>query len=224
MLVLVRKLLDKSADIINKLSRCVYQYPDEKRTMKWLLDNGDTKFRLDYDLDQNSVVFDLGGYNGQWASDMFSKYCCNILIFEPVEIFAQNIKDRFSNNPNIRVIQKGLSGADKVTGMSNSLDSSSMYKGHLVEDVTLVRAIDYFKKYNIHRIDLMKINIEGGEYDLLEHLIATNFIKNIVNLQIQFHDFVPKAEERMRNIQDDLGKTHKLTYQYEYVWENWLLK
>ena len=70
----------------------------------------------------------------------------------------------------------------------------------------------------------MKINIEGGEYDLLEHLIETGFVKNIFDLQIQFHDFIPNARGRMENIQKKLKKTHKLSYQYEFVWESWKLK
>ena len=70
---------------------------------------------------------------------------------------------------------------------------------------------------------MIKINIEGSEYDLLEHLIETYFIANIGNIQVQFHNFIDNAKERMRNIQTNLAKTHKLTYQYEFVWENWKL-
>jgi len=45
------------------------------------------------------------------------------------------------------------------------------------------------------------------------------------NLQIQFHDFIiDNANERMENIQTQLAKTHKITYQYKFVWENWEIK
>jgi len=70
----------------------------------------------------------------------------------------------------------------------------------------------------------MKINIEGSEYDLLEHLLETNYVKIIKNIQVQFHDFVPNAEKRMKRIQEKLQKTHYLTYQYPFVWENWRIK
>ena len=33
------------------------------------------------DLNEKSVVFDIGGYNGQWTSEIFSKYCCAFSIF-----------------------------------------------------------------------------------------------------------------------------------------------
>lgn len=67
----------------------------------------------------------------------------------------------------------------------------------------------------------MKINIEGGEYDLLEHLIVSGFVRNIDNIQVQFHDFVDDAEHRMAVIHKNLAKTHRLSYQYPLVWENW---
>ena len=74
-------------------------------------------------------------------------------------------------------------------------------------------------------VDLIKINIEGGEYEVLESLIADNKLSMFKNLQIQFHDFIiENAKERMSKIQQELAKTHVLTYQYEFVWENWKLK
>ena len=87
-----------------------------------------------------------------------------------------------------------------------------------------VRAADFIAGQSISRIDLMKINIEGGEYDLLEHLIDSGVIGAIADVQVQFHDFVPHAEKRMEEIQRRLSETHELTWQYKFIWENWKLK
>ncbi len=32
------------------------------------------------------------------------------------------------------------------------------------------------------------------------------------------------TEEEIKKFQDQLSKTHALTYQYEFVWENWKLR
>jgi hypothetical protein len=73
-------------------------------------------------------------------------------------------------------------------------------------------------------VDLMKINIEGGEYELLEHLIARGLTKRIRNIQVQFHeDVMAGAAGRMERIQSRLAETHHLTYQERFVWENWEL-
>lgn len=218
----ISKVLNRLGYQLIRASRLFYVSSQEKRCVPWFLDKGDKTLRLDYPLNENSVVFDLGGYEGQWASDIFSKYCCFIHVFEPVEKFFNKIEQRFSKNEKIFVHQFGLSNDNKKEKISIDGDSSSSFKTKDAgEYIELVSAIDFIKKHEISIIHLMKINIEGGEYDLLEHLVESGFINNILNIQVQFHDFVPNAEERMNNIQRQLSKTHSLTYQYPFVWENW---
>lgn len=73
----------------------------------------------------------------------------------------------------------------------------------------------------IKNINLLKINIEGGEYDLLEHIIQHNLQEKIENIQVQFHKNIDDSECRRKNIQQLLKKTHVLTYNYDFIWENW---
>ena len=40
-------------------------------------------------------------------------------------------------------------------------------------------------------------------------------------LQIQFHNFIPNAEKLREDIREDFSKTHHLTYDYYFIWENW---
>ena len=109
--------------------------------------------------------------------------------------------------------------------MGLAKDGSSVFKpGQEIQQIQLVRAADFIQQNDISTIDLIKINIEGCEYDLLDHLIESGISGDIVNIQVQFHPFVPDAETRMKRIQDQLSRTHRLTYQYPFVWENWKRK
>ena len=181
--------------------------------------------RIDYDLNSHSLVFDLGGYRGQWASDIFSKYQCSVYIFEPVTLYAKKIKERFKLNGKIRVYYFGLSNANRFINLHLSEDGTSEFRnsGKVIKG-KLIDYVEFIEKERIKQIDLMKLNIEGGEYDLLEYMINSGRIRNVKNLQIQFHSFVPNAKTRMQNIQSQLKKTHELTYQYEFIWENWKLR
>lgn len=224
---IINKILIKLRNkIIGKISHLLKNNKNEdaqtKRVIPWFEIDGDKTLRLNYPLNSSSLVIDAGGFEGQWSSDIFSKYECNILIFEPVNKFAQQIKERFANNKKITCYNVGLSNKDATSNISLIDNSSSLFKENKdQEEVVLVNASTFLRNKKIESIDLLKINIEGGEYDLLENLIENNLVKNIKNIQVQFHDFVPKAEERMKNIQEKLKKTHHLTYQYEFVWENW---
>lgn len=73
-------------------------------------------------------------------------------------------------------------------------------------------------------IDLMKINIEGGEYALLPHLIDTGVISRVRNIQIQFHELDVDSAEKRESIICALRKTHKRDWCYEFVWESWSLQ
>lgn len=222
---LLRRVLFLFAAGLNALGVRIYESPMEKRVKPWFAADGDQLLMLEHNLTPESIVFDMGGYNGQWSSDIFAKYCCFVHVFEPVPQFAENIKRRFAGNKKIKVYPFGLAERSYSTKIALSQNGSSIFKeGALQVDIDLVRAVDFLSDNQIDHIDLMEINIEGGEYALLEHLIECGYITKIKNVQVQFHDFVPDAAQRMAEIHKNLEKTHFLTYQYPFVMENWQIK
>ncbi len=207
--------------IIHRSYRQIFPTDHDRERKRWYSDGGE-KLRFDYDLNKNSLVIDLGGYKGQWASDIYARYNCRVLVFEPVERFANNIKKRFEQNPKITVFSLALGANQRQEKISLNETSSSIYLDAKekvsiqVEDVASFFAIN-----KIVGVDLLKINIEGGEYELMPRLIETGIIQTINNIQIQFHNISHDSEKRMDEIFHALSKTHSPTYQYKFVWENW---
>lgn len=217
----VGHILGGIGGLITEISKRVYG----KDMAKWFIDEGDKNLRSDYPLDGNSIAFDLGGYEGFWASEISSKFCCKVYVFEPVLQFAEKIRKRFILNKNIFVFDFGLSGTNKIEKISIDNDRSSIYKpGKNFQTIKLVDIEEFMKSNSIEKIDLMKINIEGGEYDLLDKMIETGLTQKVRYFQIQFHDYFKGAHERRRKILDELATTHELMWNYEWVWESWQLK
>ena len=212
----------------------IYQPPQstsEKNKKEWYEINGDANLRLEYDLNESSVVFDIGGFIGDWCAEISARYSSNIFVFEPVNEFYSQLTRRFSKNSKIKIFQFGLSSSDVQLEMSVMSEASSAFRTkNLVhttsykETVKLKSIIGFITANAIQHIDLMKINIEGGEYELLETLISSGVIKQIDNIQIQFHDFITDAESKMKYLKLKLSETHELTYEYVFVWENWRRK
>lgn len=116
---------------------------------------------------------------------------------------------------------------DKTETKKISLDKngSSIYKnGKNNLEIKVIDILEWWEKENIQKIDLIKINIEGGEYSLLKRMIDTGLVKKCENIQVQFHKFIPNAIELRTEIRTLLSKTHTLTYDYPFVWENWQIK
>ena len=223
---------------IKKAIKILINYDSKKRTMTpndliqrervlpWFAVKGDETLRLDYDLNEKSVVFDVGGYKGEFAGDIFCKYNATIYVFEPIQSFFQIIKNKFVNNQKVKIYNFGLAGKDEEMQISMSDNSSSVFlKTEASETIQLKSIVNFIQENNIQAVDLIKLNIEGGEYELLEALIDNNLIGIFKNIQVQFHDFLLEdGKERMHKIQENLSKKHQITYQYEFVWENWQLK
>ena len=196
-----------------------------RRCRSWFDIDGDTTLRLEYPLNEKSVVFDLGGYKGQWASDIFSKYCCNVYVFEPVRAFYETLERRFQHNRKIKTFPFGLAEENKRVVLGVDKDRSSMFKGRDEGEVIALHSFkEFVDTHQIRNVDLIKINIEGAEYDLLDSIIEEGLQTRISNIQVQFHDFVPYAEKRMKAIQEMLERTHEMTWQYPFVWENWRIQ
>ena len=197
-----------------------------KSVSRWFRDRGDTQLRLNYpDLTSESVVFDLGGYRGQFASDIHSRYRSEVFVFEPYGPFFQNLSQRFSGNPRIHVFPFALGSRDESQKLFFDDDATSLYRETGRSEVIQIKNFESFvRAHSIESIDLIKINIEGAEYDFLEGVISKGLQPMLRNIQVQFHKDVRNARQRMLAIREALLKTHRLTYSYEFVWDNYQLR
>ncbi|BCX12979.1 MAG: hypothetical protein KatS3mg067_1917 [Thermosynechococcus sp.] len=195
---------------------------------RWFKDKGDETLRLNYPLTAHSTVVDIGGYLGDFADAIHSRYGCRVLVFEPVEEYYRQCLERFAANPKIEIHNYGLGAQDANRPIEIKGDGSS-FIGELStpqpQRLAQLRRVDKaLEALGVHNVDLMKINIEGGEYDLLDTLITTGWVNHVRFLQIQFHHFVPNANERRRAIREKLSATHVEMWNYEFVWESWVAK
>jgi len=196
---------------------------------RWFRDRGDENLRLDYpDLDENSVVFDLGGYKGDFAQAINEKYGCKVYLFEPHPEFFRICVDRFLLNTKVVPLNYGLSDKNGVFTLSDTADGSSFLNPNHFNaegiECEVKEILSTLIKLGVAEIDLMKINIEGGEYPLLSHMASQSALTMVNQYQIQFHTFIDDAESMRDEIVRALSKTHDQTWCYTFVWENWKRK
>tara|TARA_R110000782_G_scaffold196841_1_gene286109 strand:- start:239 stop:1993 length:1755 start_codon:yes stop_codon:yes gene_type:complete len=197
---------------------------------KWFSERGDFTHNLNCDLTKDSIVFDVGGYAGEWAERIYNKYKCTIYVFEPVKEFYDNIVERFKGNNKIKPFHIGLGNKTYTTDIKLMPDlvGSSVYRENSitgkVESINIVDIIEFMEEHKLESVDLLKLNIEGEEFPLLEHLIDNNKLSSFNNLKIQFHNFMESAVERKNNIRIHLQKEFNIIYDFFFVWEGWKRK
>ncbi len=221
--------------MIDKLKKLLYHLylsivhndPYSKAILRFLWNRGDDRDRILYPLRKESVVFDVGGYRGDFAQKIFTRYQSTIMIFEPVHDFYSIIQKRFQKEKDkIFAYNFGLSGQTKDETIVIDRDESSLYllsEGKR-QSIQIMDIVEFMETNRIDAVDLIKINIEGGEYPLLHRMIDGGIISRFKNIQIQFHQTYPGAIEERNKIQHKLCETHTQTYEYYFVWENWTLR
>lgn len=207
------QLIKKIANKIKYLyKRFVLRDPFLLTAKRWFADRGDETLRLEYELDSSSIVFDVGGYIGDYAEDVYKKFGCQIFVFEPVPSFCDQCIERFKGNQSIKCMNYGLSSKsgwfEIILNNNQSIFNKADHSG--IKQKAEVRSItEVVSEWGIEKIDLIKINIEGGEFDLLPAIIDSGLIERIKYLQVQFHNFDPNAAEARSKIRKALENTHR---------------
>lgn len=178
--------------------------------------------RYAYPLNADSVVVDLGCFEGTFAAKIHEMYGCRVFSFEPVPSFYDRCFLRFARNSKIVVMNLAVGNRDgEVTGCIRGDSSGIFAKDGEEWKARMVPMSTVMQMLGLKKVDLLKINVEGSEFDILENLTAQPLIGLIENIQVQWHDVVPNAIERYKDLQAALSKTHHLTFDHGWVWQNW---
>ena len=179
--------------------------------------------RYEYNLNQDSVVLDIGAYIGIFANGIYDRYRSKIFCFEPIsEYFKQLCVNAARTNAkmyNFGVGPKTESAQIQIAGDASSIVRSV---SNNLETINIRSISEIWGELGLDVVDLIKINIEGMEYDLLDHIISSGLHTKMRNIQVQFHEF-ENCYARIANIKGELQKTHRQTYCWHMLWENWEL-
>jgi len=188
---------------------------------QWKRDKMEAKRYEFKDLGPDSVVFDVGGFEGNWAQDIFDRYGSTIHVFEPHPTFAAALEQRFKDQPKIIVHAFALGSEKGELHLSDDGDASSAVndtEGAVIGEVRPVA--EFMTSFEPAKIDLIKINIEGGEYDLIPALERSGDLGRFGIIQVQFHQFKESDGALRDNTREGLAKTHTEAWSYHFVGKN----
>src|ERR1044072_3653235 len=145
------------------------------------------ELRYEYDLKPDSWVIDIGAHTGTFSREIGRRYNCNILGFEPIYDFW---KEAMATRPEkASIIHCGIGDSFRNQCFYIKGDMTGAYADGPYEIVSIIP----FDSLNFKNIDLLKINCEGGEYEILETMLKFGMQEKFKNIQVQFHDVVPNA-------------------------------
>jgi len=151
--------------------------------------------KVTYDnLNSSSLVLDFGGQAGDFS--IYTAYTkkCQVFAFEPdqgnIELFTENI--RLNNlQGRITLVGKAVSNTDEdktfyLSPHENKGVHSFFYKGPIPVTVKCITPTQILELTGNKQIDFLKMDIEGGEHELVgEH--NKTFFDKIQTLVMEYH-------------------------------------
>lgn len=144
-------------------------------------------------VEKGDLVVDIGFNYGFFSIDSLRHNPSKIIGFEPNPKLVKKFRD--ANIPNIELHELAVSNINgKATFYDNVKDGMSTIKTDVTQshiestfDVSVVSFNDFIKENKIEKIDYLKVDCEGSEYEIFESIDAIYLSNNINKIAIEFH-------------------------------------
>jgi FkbM family methyltransferase len=176
------------------------------------------------DIDEHSTVIDAGAHVGDWATQISDRYHPTIHAFEPAPGAARQFRRRLGDRSEVHLHPWALGARDEMATMALAGPGSTL--GTVADafgstEVQVRDILGVLDELELRDVDLLKVNIEGGEYDLFDRLIHADMLRRFRIISVQFHEWLPRAHRRRWAIRRALRRTHEEQWCYPWVWEVW---
>ena len=191
---------------------------------KWFLFNQE-KLKYGMNLKSNGLVLDIGSYVGEYTKRILNKSPrMTFWLYEPIPKYFSACLNRFEGRENVYVYQKAVSadGRDirmQIDGLRSRQEPNNTTGLIKFASVSIQEIFD-----TVAEIELVKMNIEGMEYECLNQLILSNTLLKAKFLLIQFHNFESGDKEKRDLMRKAFEKDFTNIFTFEWVWELWIRK
>ena len=143
---------------------------------------------------EGDVVFDIGASVGPFTYSILDKNPKQVFCVEPSDSEFITLTKNLGHYNNVSLINKGISSVD------STVESDQLFGGESqMEGMTFKTLIN---EYNIDKIDFLKTDCEGGEYDIFT---IENFCWLKDNLKVavgEWHLSTPELKQKFRVFRD----------------------
>lgn len=141
-----------------------------------------------------ATIIDVGGYLGYFTlfAARHTAPGARIWALEPSSANFRILKQNLAKNKvnNVVAIQKGLAaqtGTTRLSLHSHSYNHSIIFSSADYENISLITLAQLLAERNIDRVDFLKLDCEGAEYDILFQMDKLTLSK-VQTISLEFHD------------------------------------
>lgn len=147
------------------------------------------------------VVVDIGASIGPFTYSIIPRYPSSVYCVEPSkDLFTSLVRNtsKFSLDVPIVYINKAISETGKDVKVFSG--NQNVYGG--IEEFDYISFSDFIDEYKISQIDFLKMDCEGGEYDIFTDDNIEWILKNVKYIAAEFHLTYPGCKDKFKNFRD----------------------
>jgi FkbM family methyltransferase len=130
-----------------------------------------------FDVEEGDVVVDMGASSGIFSYSILDKKPSNIYLIEPITEHIKLIYDNLRGSP-FKCVQGVISERKKVEPIA--------WGDFYEENITTYSFEEFLKYCSIDKIDFLKVDIEGEEYDVFKESLIP-YLLTVPKIVCEFH-------------------------------------
>ena len=147
-----------------------------------------------FEVEPNDVVLDIGASLGPFTYSILHKNPKHVFCFEPSKKEFKTLVKNTIGNP-VTQIFKGI-------GPENSIiENSQLFGGE--NEMESIKFSTFIDLYSIEKIDFMKTDCEGGEYDIFNDENIDYILSNVKKITGEWHLNSLENKNKFRNFRDN---------------------
>jgi len=153
-----------------------------------------------FKVEEGDVVLDLGASVGPFAVHILGAAPSKIICVEPHNDLFKTLVKNTARSTIVTCINKGIAGVNEEVETSNLFDPSVGVESNKVFKMNGIRFNTLVE--DIQDIDFLKIDIEGGEYDVFTEDNLAWIAVHVKKIAGELHLHTPEQKEKFRRFRD----------------------
>jgi len=161
-------------------------------------------YQKHFRVDEGDVVLDIGASCGPFAYKILDQKPSKVYCFEPHKGLFKTMQHNLQGKDNVVLINKALANVDSeflTAGLFDITCTNTWEKENLADGI---RFDTFIKQYEIQKVDFIKIDAEGGEYNLFSKENLPWIIKNVKKISGAWHLSNHYLKYKFREFRDNV--------------------
>jgi FkbM family methyltransferase len=170
-----------------------------------------------FEVEKGDIVLDIGASVGPFTYSILSKNPKHVYCLEPSESEFPTLVKNTRGFP-VTPIMKGITAKNEFTKSDFVYDNNKLMDG--------ISFKKFIEQYNIDKIDFLKTDCEGGEYDIFNEENFEFITQNVKKISGEWHLRSKELNKKFRVFRDTYLKHFKNFYVYSVdgvniKWDLW---